>query len=80
MRACDYNIYFITYDAVVREGVSHPAGEIVYTGGKHIEPRVYRVVAPTEAFAMTAFRRYHPQERVVAIENCGALNDIVTLA
>jgi len=79
MRACDYNIYFITYDAVVREAECHPGGEVVYTGGKHIEPRIYRVVAPTEMFATTAFRRYHPQERIVAIEDCGKLNDIVSL-
>lgn len=84
MRACDYKIFRIAYRAVnVPEYAPHPGGEMERTGRFYSQERVYQCVAPTQSFADVAFARYHGDTarfvRIGQTEDCGALDDLVTL-
>lgn len=82
MRACDYSVFEIDYETEVAEYAPHPGGEMERTGRKFVERHVYRCVAPSEEFAHTAFRRYHPisSHKMLQIRDIGKINDIVTIA
>lgn len=78
MRACDYSVFVIRYVTSVHQrrdlGMdSEPTG--IY---KDVE-RDYVVVAPSEAFAITAFKRYHDKDIFKSIMCIGACDDIVRL-
>ena len=80
MRACDYSVYVIHH--MSKHHIRYPT-----YGGMDSEPtgryedveHDYIVVAPNEAFALTAFNRYHKDDKVVTIVCIGACSDIVRL-
>lgn len=78
MRACDYNVYRITYtDRVAnREGLD---GD--FTHWTNDVPYKYLCTAPTQELALAAFHRYHHGEHVknVVVELVGTLHDMVFL-
>lgn len=79
MRACDYKVFGITYDATQSERVYDQSGESEVTGRKVTERRKYLCVAPTGPLAIAAFVRYHPapDNVIIEMEASEALGDIL---
>ncbi len=77
MRACDYNVYRISYTDI--QQVRDSDGDFIRW--KDNVAYKYLCVAPDESFALTAFKRYHSGEHVknIQIDNVGQLSDIVYL-
>lgn len=80
MRACDYNVYRIKYKSTFAERRDMLGGMDSELTGKQITKEYeYLCVAPDDAFAMTAFLRFHTDDTFIILEMLGRLDDLVYL-